>query len=324
MKTLISLSALLALITLSGCGQCRGTYTERDSAGNLKKFNEHLQGGQCVKDNVALSRWESSSEARRKKNVKCKPQPQFASRTLASEGNFYSYRDGRIFLDLNSQTGEYTKLTLADGKNGEQIFSRLVGCFYERNSQILLDVIDVASSQYFDPMEIFTYTAIGSNFDMVRFDDSKDWDYRFCPYLNVPWGFCDLLKNGNEMFFPNLTPAEQSSLLSDALLIRKQFNYRVVASSTMTNAYNAAVAGRKETVAEDYQYAVASIVDTPRYLDQAWAEYVRGTRPIMPDITSSTMPPVCYSGKKNVTNSDGSSGSIYGQICYVDGQYTFQ
>jgi hypothetical protein len=306
-----------------GCGNpCKGVYTERDDYGNLKKYNEYSQNGQCLKDSVSLSQWESSSESRLKKGVSCKPQPQFSSRALVSTNNFYGYRDGKVYLELNSSTGEYRRLTLAEGKQGDQVFSRLQGCFYERSGQILLDTVNSASSQYFDPMEIFTYTTTTpSTLEMVRFDDSVDWDYRFCPYLDTPWGFCDLLRNGNEMFFPTLTGAQQASLLAESLLIRRQFNYTVM--SDFSNVWSNSQAMRREAAREDYKFAVATLVDTPRYIDQAWADYVRGNRPIMPDITSNRIPPICYPGKRDVTLSDGSSSTIYGEVCYVDGQYVF-
>jgi hypothetical protein len=188
----------LFIPVLMACGNpCRGTYIERDDYGNLKKYNEYRgESGQCYKDVVALSQWEASSEARMKKVATCPPQPQFQSVTLGASGNYYSYRDGRMFLDLDASTGEYRKLILAEDKMGNAVFSRLQGCFYQRTAtgidsafgnQILLDVIDVASSNSFDPMEIYQVTQSETNYDLVRFDSVSDWDFRFCPELSVPW-----------------------------------------------------------------------------------------------------------------------------------------
>lgn len=320
MRALLLLPALL----LVGCGKpCKGTYTERDSSGVLHKYNEYrADNGQCVKDTIALSQWEASSELRQKRGISCEPQA-LSSRALVSANNFYSFRDGKIYLELNASTGEYRKLTLATDKSGEEVFSRLQGCFYERSGQILLDTSNSASSQYFDPIEIFTYTDSGSTMEMVRFDDSADWDYRFCPYLDTPWGFCDLLRNGNEMFFPVLNAGQQAALLAEALLIRRQFNFSVTSLSNFSTAWSNAESTRTETAREDYLYAVQAVVDEPRYISQAWAQYVRGDRPVMPDITSNRIPEICYPGKRDVTLPDGSEGTIYGEICYVDGQYVF-
>lgn len=314
---------LLALSLLAvGCGSpCKGQYTQTDANGNLQKFNEHTQDGVqgCVTDNVPLTQWESSLQARVNAHVVCPAQP--ASRSLVAASNFYSYRDGKVYLDLNAATGEYRKLTLAEGKDSKQVFTRLQGCYYMRAGQLLLDTVNAASSQAFDPMEIFTYTTSSHALQMTRYDDSSDWDYKECPTLDTPDNFCADLRNGNEMYFPILTASQQSALLTEALLIRKQFNYSDVSSSTFEGLW--ANPTGTEKVREDYKYAVAAIVDTPQYIDQAWASYVRGTSNTMPDITSSTMPPLCYQGKQSVTLADGSSGSIYGEVCYVNGSYSF-
>lgn len=306
---------------------CRGAYSTRDAQGNLRKFNEYSINGQCFTDNVALTRWEATSESRRKAGVSCVPQA-FTSRTLVSANNFYAYRDGKVYLDLNASTGEYRKLTFAEGKDGKQVFSRLQGCFYVRHDatygdQILLDVLNMATSQQFDPMEIFTYTTTATTMEMSRFDSSGDWDYRFCPADSTPWGYCDLLRNGNEMYFPNLSPAQQASVLAEALLIRKQFNYSTVSTSVFNNLWSKPEQTRTEEPQENYKYVVASIVDTPSYIDQAWASFVRGTRPTMPDVTSSQMPYICYDAHRTVTLIDGSTSRINGEVCYVDGQYVF-
>lgn len=311
--------------TGGGVPSCRGTYYDRDSQGNLKKYNQFYLNGKCLTDNMALSQWESSTEYRRIHNVSCTPQA-FTSRSLVSDNNFYTYRNGKIYIDLNASTGEYRRLTLAEGKDGKQVYTRLQGCFYVRHDatygdQLLLDSINVASSQNFDPMEIFTYTTTATTMEMSRFDDSSDWDYRNCPTLDTPFGFCDLLRNGNDMYFPVLTLAQQASVLAEALLIRKEFNYSVVTTATFNSLWNNP--NRTEETREDYKYATASIVDTPRYIDQAWADFVRGSRPTMPDITSSRMPPICYPSHRTVTLADGTTARINGEVCYVDGQYVF-
>lgn len=274
---------------------------------------------------IAQSQWEKSSDLRRKRGIRCTPQS--LSRTLVSGNNFYSYRDGKVFLDLNGATGQFRRLTLAEGKSGEPVYTRLQGCFYERNDgvfgeQLLLDTDSAASTQYFDPMEVFTFTITATTMEAVRFDDSYDWTPFFCPILDTPDGFCMLLRNGNEMFIPVLTVAQKTSLLAEAILIRRQFNFVNYAAS----AFDALWADPPgiERVREDYKFAVQAIVDTPRYIDQGWFKFLKRQSDLMPDITSNRVPPVCYSGRRAVTLSDGSTSTIYGQVCYSDGEYTFQ
>lgn len=335
-----------ALILLAGCAKtaptstavsglsCKGIYMVTDSQGNLKKYNQYEREGQCWTDNLPLSQFEKTQQAWNKNHVTCVPQPGFASRTVIAANNYYQYRDNKALIDFNAQTGVYRRLTLGEDANGNQTYSKLQGCFYQRTGagvdasygkQLLLDtdVAKLATSQSVDLWEIFSYTETATDLNMVRFDDSVDWDYRFCSGVKMPWQYCTLIRNGNDMFFPILSAADQTSLLNEAILIRKQFNYVTTTTGSFNNLWNNADATRKEKVQEDLLYDVIQNVDTPRYVDQAWKSYVMGSRPTMPDITSSRVPPICYSGSKSVTLADGSTGKVYGQICYVNGAYTF-
>lgn len=321
MRAFLLLLLLLLLFVSSGCGPvCGGIHSERDSQGKLVKYRETPGTTGCLKENLPLSRWEQTNEAWK---GGCKPQTS-PSMSLVSSSNFYSYRDGKIYLDLDSSTGEYRKLTLAESKDGPPLMTRLRGCFYERSGQLLLDTRNVVSDQYFDPMEIFTYTESSASMEMVRFDDSQEWGYRECPTLDTPWGVCDLLRNGNEMYFPVLNSTQQADLLAEALLVRRQFNFSKIPLSKFWSAWDQAEESRVPSSREGYKFAIQTVVDTPRYIDQAWASYVRGDRPIMPDLTENRMPPVCYPGKRPIVLPDGSTGTIYGEICYIDGVYTFQ
>jgi len=310
---------------------CRGTYYERDGFGVLKKFYQYPHDGKCFTEPRPLSNWETSLE---RPKTDCVPQPQFASRSLASANNFYSYRDGKVYLDLNAETGTYRKLTLGEDKKGKATFTRLQGCFYQRTgtgvdvsfgNQLLLDtdMASLASSEHFDPMEIFRYDETPTTLSMTRFDSTEDWDYKFCPYLDTPWSFCTLLRNGNIMFWPTLAPADQTALKNEALLIRTQFNYDAVPLSTFESKWTSVPAQRVESGRDNWKYAVVHIVDTPRYKDEAWRDYLMGNRPTMPDVTSPSIPPVCYHGSQTVTLANGGQGKVYGEICYENGVYTF-
>lgn len=316
---------------------CRGIYYERDKSGELKKFNEwyNTSADACYTDNLPLSQWEKTSEAWNKKQIQCVPQPQFNSRSLISANNYYQYRDGKSYLDLDSSTGIYRRLVIGEGKNGESVFTRLQGCFYQRTgqgvdavygSQILLDtdVSKVKTSEYFDPMEIFSYTETSNSIEMVRFDSSGDWDFKFCPELSTPWGYCDLLRNGNIYYYPVLTSIEMDSLLNEALLIRRQFNFNTISKSDFESLWSDTEKSHKEVGRNEWKYMVNGLVDTPLYIDQAWREYVQGLRPRMPDVNSSQIPPICYEGKRKVTLEDGTSATLYGEICYEDGVYIFR
>lgn len=305
--------------------QCKGIYYEGDSsAGTLKKYNQYEQAGRCLTDNLPLSRFETTKMNWDKNNTKCTPQPGFPSRTLVSANNFYDYRDGKVLLKFDSGTGVFKRIILAEGRNGDQAYTKLQGCYYQRADQLLLDtdVNKIETSQYFDPMEIFTYTVSGQDVNMVRFDDTKDYDYRNCPYLNTPWKFCTALRDGNEMFFPILTAQQMTDLTNEAIIILRQFNW-TTSNQDFDSLWDSIKDSRKEKSREDYLYDVVHVVDTPRFIDQAWRDYVMGNRPTMPDTSSQTSINVCYHGSKNVTLNDGSTGKVYGEICYVNGVYTF-
>ncbi len=323
---------------------CRGVYYERNKYGELKKFKQwwNESAKACFTENLALSRWEETSEKWDKNKVQCDPQPQFNSRFLVSANNYYQYRNGKDFLDLDSSTGIFRRLTIGEDEDGTPTFTRWQGCFYQRTgqgidaiygNQILLDgdVSKIKTSGHFNPMEIFSYTESATSIEMVRFDSSSDWDYKFCPESSTPWGYCDLLRNGNIFFYPVLTPAEQASLLSEAILIRRQFNFNTISRSNFEIIW----ANTEKTYKEiglfkentnhiwNFKYMVNGLVDTPMFVDQAWKDYVKGLRPRMPDLSSIQIPPICYEGKREVILNDGTTAWINGEICYEDGQYNF-
>lgn len=348
MKRYFAMTALLLCSCNSGQNQnaggtpsaasCKGVYYSHDAQGNLLKFNQYWQADQktCLTDNLPLSQWEKTSEAWTKNDVQCTPQPQFASRSLVSANNYYAYRDGKVYLDFNSLTGVYRRIVFGEDKNGQSVFTRVKGCFYQRTgtgvdagfgNQLLLDTASskLATSENFDPMEIFRYDETATTFNMTRFDDSDNgWDFKFCPYLTTPWEYCTLLRDGNIMYWPTtLTGAQQSDLLNEAILIRKQFNYSVISSANFENIWSSVDKSSTELGRDDWKYAVIVLPDIPWFIDAAWRDYVMGTRPTMPNVQSNTMPSICYQGSQFVTLSNGNSGKVYGEICYSGGVYTF-
>ena len=72
-----------------------------------------------------------------------------------------------------------------------------------------------------------------------------------------------------------------------------------------------------------FKYKVIFSPDAPMFTQQAWIEYIKGIRPVMPDVNSISQRPVCYSGLKEVSLHDGSTSYIRGEVCYVNGEYTF-
>lgn len=317
---------------------CKGIYYVRDAYGELKKYNQYWleSAAACFTDNMELSQWEKTSEAWNKNNIQCTPQPQFSPRSVIADNNFYDYRDGKVYINFNSATGVYKKIILGEDRNGNPTFSRLQGCFYQRTGsgvdvafgkQLLLDTYSpkIASSEYFDPMEIFRYDESPTTLNMTRFDSSSDWDFTFCPDINTPWKFCELLRDGNIMYWPtNLTNTQKDDLKNEALLIRTQFNYSVISDSVFENLWSNVDKTRKEIGRGDWKYKTVHLPDTPLFIDAAWRDYIIGNRPTMPNVNSNTMPTLCYSGSQTVTLSNGNVGRVYGQICYTNGIYTFQ
>lgn len=317
-------------ITQAAPLSCRGIYYETDSQGNLRKFNQFWQADQatCLTDQIALTNWESSLQNWTKNKITCKPQPQIQSQSLVASGNFYSYRDSKVYLNLDAATGVFRRLVYGEGKDGSPLFTKLQGCFYVRidsinGNQLLLDTVKVASSEHFDPVEIFYSTQTASGLNLVRYDQSGDWDFRFCAADFLPEGFCDLNRNGNIMFWPTLTNVQQSSLLQEAILVRKTYGYAAIALPAFEAVWSNAPKARTESSRDDFQYQVIPNVDTPLYISDAWYAWVKGFSNTFPDTSSSQSPLICYRGSQVVTLSNGNQGRVYGQICFANNVYTF-
>jgi hypothetical protein len=306
---------------------CRGEFYERDQQGDLHRYNEYQVDGRCLLDNMSLTHLDQTMENWRKRNVTCVPQPTFASRTLVAANNYYDTRNGNVFLQFDSDTGIFKRIVLATNQwNSKPVYAKLQGCFYVRDNQILLDTDPnkLITSQWFDPMEIFSFVEVNNELNMTRFDDVGDYSYMNCPTERSEWKFCEKLRNGNVMYFPDtLTAQEKEDLKTEAILISVQFNYVNSDEVAFNTLWNTIGNTRKDAAREDYVYDMIPIPDVPRFIDGAWRDYVMGNRPTMPDVDSNTRPNLCYFGSKTITLDDGSSGRIRGEICYDNGVYSF-
>ena len=318
------LITLALILSLYSCGKmhCKGIYTTTDDSGKLHRYDEYYQADQdrCVTNPLELTNFQKTLQARQDNGVKCVPQA--TAKTLISSGNFYDYRDGKVLLDLGSD-GQYRRIMYGEDLNGAKIFSRQLGCYYTRDNQLFLEFEHSASTELIFPAEIFAVADSGLNTNMVRWDNSGDWSYLFCPYLSTPWNFCTALRNGNIMYDPVVSAADQADLFKQALLIRKIYDYKALDKSSFEAAWSTVESYGSESGVKNFKYDVVPLMDQPPYTIQAQIDYVKGIRPTPPDLTSSNIPPICYLASKDVTLADGTSGKIHGEVCYVNGSYVF-
>lgn len=320
---------------------CKGVYYSRDSQGNLLKFNQYWQVDQkaCLTDQIALTNYEKSTETRRKHKVTCKPQSTFPTTALKATGNYYSYRDDRYYLDFDSATGIFRRITLGEDQNGVAVYQRDLSCFYARTdqetepvnpqdygSQILLDFSNFpASSADFVPNEIFKYTSDGNgNWFFTRYDDVADWGFSFCPTGTTPFEFCAERRNGNIYFDPVLDAAVMAELTTEAKLIRTQFIFSTMTRSGFQSLWDSLDKnGQELQQGGDWRYFVNHVPDANKLTDYHWRRYIMGLEPTMADAVSHSIPPVCYSGSQEVELSNGNKGRVWGEICVINGKYTF-
>ena len=323
---------------IQNASSCRGEWTTSDEHGVNKRFSEFWNESLkvCLIDTLPLTNWETQIRTRSIHNIGCTPQAGFPTVRLKAANNFYTYRNDRLFIELDSSTGEYKKLERGESVEGEETFIREVGCFYVREDleteiwgakdfglQILLDSELSASSNIFHPMQVFRILNMSGNWELTRFDDTIDWGYGFCPESSTPWGFCNLLRNGNDMFYPEtLTNADKANLKAEAILIRTEFNFIEITGTDFDTKWNEAISEAKE-YKFNWKYFVMGSPDIPIYIDRAWRAYIRGERPMMPETGTIRTPPLCYTGSRQILYPDGSTGRVFGEICYINGEYTF-
>jgi hypothetical protein len=291
-----------------GAPACRGYYTARDESGVLKKYNEfEVKPGVCWVQSVPLTRWEATEEGWKANKYKCAPVADLSSMTLIASENFYTYRDEKMLIDLDAETGIYRKIFIGTSKEKALVYDRGVrtitatespvfrreqGCIFKRTgegadssygTQILLDTEKYISNEYFVPFEIYKIEEETQNsIKLKRFDNTSDWDEKFCPELSTPWGFCDFLKNGDYMYYPLLTEVEKNLMLSEAIKIRSEFSFRKGKKEDFELLWANLPNTHFEAIRTDWVYEVDFLVDTPPWIDLAWRDYVMGKRPRMP------------------------------------------
>lgn len=310
-----------------------------DEIGVYKRYRYYKlrNSDSCIKQEVELSYFDKEIRKRARLGIKCQPQHIINEEIfLKAANNYYEYRNDRYFLHLNPFTGEYRRIIFGEDDKGNKLHSKELGCFYMREDlenepweavdygiQLLLDRPKAAGSDVSQPNEIFRVTKMDNDWHLTRFDQVSDWQYNFCPYRKIPWGNCDLLRNGNVLFESKLTIAQKDQLLTEALLIRTQFNFLKFSELQFEAKWEYALNYDNEEPQMDFKYTVSHFPDGPLYTEYAWKEYIMGDRPVMPDMNLIQQRPVCYNGFKQVILDDGSTSHIRGEICYVDGAYEF-
>jgi len=314
---------------------CRGIYFVDDVYGH-HKYNEFFSTNfnSCATKSVGLTNWEETSLKFTQGLVTCTPQTGINSQSLVAANNFYAYRDGKAMIDLDSSTGIYRKLLIGSDADGKALFSKTMGCFYQRTgqgpdasfgNQLLLDAETQhwASSESTDALQIYNYTISGPNVLMNRFDATADWSYQFCLILDTPDEYCAARRNGNIMFEPDLSLAQTRLLEAEAILIRTKYNWTLMPTADFNTTWNTIESTRTESQQAAWIYTIIPFPDVPPFTYAAWRSYLMGKSSRMPVVTSSGVLPICYPGSQNVTLAGGTTGKVYGEICYTNGVYTF-
>lgn len=325
---------------------CRGPYLDNDSQGAPRMINEYYAewAKVCIKDNMITPRWFTSVFEREKKKIKCSPQSVFPSMSLKASGNYYKYRDDRVYLDLNAETGEFRRIILEENKEGKVIFQRQMGCYYLREdfetepvnpkdygTQLLLDLADSSSSVILTPLEIFKINQSDfDHFEMWRFDDNSDVGWTFCSE-HTPTEYCTELRNGNIFYYPNnLSDEVKTKLKSQAILMRSEFNFIKVSSEEFEDLWNRLEDDFLEKGLNIYGqenlsiYTTVFTVDEPRFTSAWWRSYLREEVDYMPDVDSSQTIRICYPASKKEFLPNGDWVIIRGKACYEDGEYFFE
>lgn len=302
----------------------------------------------CFNQNLKLTVWQERRLLRRNRNIVCTPQPELPSLTLISGNNYYSYRNQRILLQLDSATGIARRLVLGELPNGENAFFRDEFCYFVRTDieteptrsvdygqMLFFDLAQAASSREVSHGEMFSYNlATDGSLELQMLNNNNGVEWNWCPE-NTPWGFCDYMKNGNEYYYPpDPPPALAASLLNETLLIRSQMNFVPLARDEFELLWTNPSRLGHEVGTTDYvllggrfKYQVAPWWDEPKFVGQSWAEYMRRKRPSMPDVKGSVGLSgrlICYDSLREIVGQDGGRTFLRGETCVrPDGTTSF-
>jgi hypothetical protein len=331
---------------------CKGEWTEKDENGLVRKrFAESWNSGMqaCLTENKPLTQWETSLNTRFDHDVTCTPQSDLPTMWLRSANGYYTYRNDRVFIELNASTGQARRLIFGETPDGRPSYTRQAFCYFLRTdnetepvnptdykSMLLFDLELGAGSNLFRPMEIYNYVVNGNDLRLTMMSDNSGVDWTWCP-TTTPVGFCDYMRNGNDMYYPPDPGASMRAQLTvAALLIRNEHNFVKITEDEFNTKWNSTTASSIEVGTSAYidaggkwKYLLSPFFDEPLYIGRNWRSYLSRDPqwPFMPDVSwasSMGMPFVCYSTKKEILLNSGSKAWIEGEACYSgDGNYTF-
>lgn len=311
-----------------------------DEIGVVKRYRYYKlrNSSSCYRREEPLTNFEKGIRKRARQNIQCEPQNEILNEVfLRSANNYYAYKNNKIFLHLDPHTGIYRRVYFGENENGQTVHSKEIGCFWLRIDQEdeLWGAVDFGLQLYIDQPksaksnvamanEIYRIDSMGTEWEMTSNDQTFDWEYTFCPHLSIPWGYCDLLRNGNIMFYPSgLTDNDMNNLLNEALLIRTKHNFLQVSDIEFEEAWSTSQSRLFEEPHINYKYAVKFNPDGPVYTEQAWIEYIKDERPMMPEVRYQNNRLICYNGYQEVVLDSGNTAFIEGEVCYENGNYIF-
>jgi len=317
-----------------------GETSESDEIGIVRRYEYYKtqNSEECKRGQIPLSHFEKGIRRRAEKKIKCTPQTELSSKVyLKAANNFYEYRNNKYFLHLDPSTGTFRRIILGEDKNGKSSHIKEIGCFWTRQDnenelweaqnyglQILLDQANSATSNNTQSFEVYSINRQDNQWTLQSINETTSWSELFCPFSSTPWGYCNLIRNGNLMYPPsNLTRFQKNELINHAILIRGYYNFLETTNSNFDEQWKLSMRYEGEKPEMDFKYRITFAPDVPIYTINAWVDYVRDLRPMMPEVIYGQVPPYCYLGVKEVTLNDGSRGFIKGEICYIDGVYRF-
>lgn len=317
-----------------------GESSESDEIGIVKRYEYYKtqNNEECKQGQIPLSRFEQGIRRRAEKDIKCVPQTELSEEVyLKASNNFYDYRNDKYFLHLDPETGIYRRILLGEDKNGNPAHIKEIGCFWARKDnetelwdsqdyglQILIDQANAASSNNTKSEEVYKITKLNNEWTFLGVNETQTWSELFCPSGSTPWGYCDLLRNGNLMFEPkNLLAAQKNDLINQAVLIRAYHSFSEALGDEFDSKWSEAFKYEGEMAEMDFKYRITFAQDVPRYTFNASVDYIRDQRPMMPEGTQMDENFYCYQGFKDILLTDSSTAHIWGEICSQNGEYTF-